>query len=314
MSKTLSVSIAAYNVGKFLDNTLSSLCVESVLDDIEVIIVNDGSKDDTSLIAKKYVDEYPNTFILVNKENGGYGSTINSSLKIASGKYFKLLDGDDWFDSNNLLDFVKSLKNADADLVYTPFYFVSDEDQSKKIELFSFSQNKVVCSSEIYALSMHAMTIKTSIIRGKVSITEHCFYTDFEFALKCIDLSSNLLYINIPIYCYRIGLEGQSVSIAGYLKHVDDHEKMTKLALSYVFGDAKFMKIRHQIEDMVQRHMNILVLNNDEQRYLAFINYLKTNYSMVKSTKGLYQRIVYMFPHVLYRPFSYIKRKRTNLK
>lgn len=313
MNKILTISIAAYNVERFLDNTLKSLCVESVLDDIEVIIVNDGSRDNTPQIAQKYVDKYPNSFILVNKENGGYGSTINSSLKIANGKYFKLLDGDDWFDSENFSKFVKSLMNVESDLIYTPFFFVLDKDNSKKIEYFSFSENEVVCSSEVYALSMHAMTIKTSLIKEKVVITEHCFYTDFEFALKCIELSSSLVYLNIPLYCYRIGLEGQSVSIAGYLKHIDDHEKMTKLALSYAYENKKFEKVKHQIENMVQRHMNILILNNDKQRYLAFSNYLRKNYCGIKITNGFYQKLVYLFPRLLYKPFSYIKRKRINL-
>ncbi len=313
MNKILTISIAAYNVERFLDNTLKSLCVESIIDDIEVVIVNDGSSDDTPLIAKKYADKYPNSFILVNKENGGYGSTINSSLKIASGKYFKLLDGDDWFDSDNFSKFIKSLINVEADLIYTPFFFVSDKDDTKKIENFSFPENEVVCSSEIYALSMHAMTVKTSLIKKKITITEHCFYTDFEFALKCIELSYTLLYLNVPLYCYRVGLDGQSVSVKGYLKHIDDHEKMTKLSLSYVYGVKKFEKVKHQIENMVQRHMNLLILNNDKQRYLVFKNYLKINYSGMKNASGFYQRLVYLFPHFLYKPFSYIKRKRTNL-
>ena len=88
MNKTLTISIASYNVEKFLRETLDSLCSPEILDDIEVIIVNDGSKDSTPLIAQEYVTKYPQSFILIDKENGGYGSTINASLDIAKGKYF----------------------------------------------------------------------------------------------------------------------------------------------------------------------------------------------------------------------------------
>ena len=107
MNKTLTVSIASYNVEKFLRETLDSLCSPDIIEDIEVIIVNDGSKDSTVSIAREYVKKYPESFILIDKENGGYGSTINSSLSIANGKYFRILDGDDWVDTNEFSLFVK---------------------------------------------------------------------------------------------------------------------------------------------------------------------------------------------------------------
>ena len=103
--KVLTISIAAYNVEKYLDNTLNSLICNK-MDKLEVIIQNDGSKDSTCEVAKKYVEKYPNVFILNDKKNGGYGSTINASLKMAKGKYFKQLDGDDWFDTSNLDSFI----------------------------------------------------------------------------------------------------------------------------------------------------------------------------------------------------------------
>ena len=121
MNKTITVSIAAYNVEKFMDEALSSLTCPEILDDIEIIIVNDGSKDSTADIAKRYVEKYPDSFFLIDKNNGGYGSTINASIAEASGKYFRLLDGDDWLDKEEFTKYVKALKEVDTDLVITDF-------------------------------------------------------------------------------------------------------------------------------------------------------------------------------------------------
>ena len=100
MGKLLTISIAAYNVEKFIKKTLDSLIVDS--DELEVLIVNDGSKDETLKIAKEYEIKYPNIFRAIDKENGGYGSTINTGIIEATGKFFKQLDGDDWFETESI--------------------------------------------------------------------------------------------------------------------------------------------------------------------------------------------------------------------
>ena len=110
IKKILTISIAAYNVERFISNTLDSLVSLSgesleMLKRLEIIVVNDGSKDNTENIVKKYVDKYPFAVNLITKENGGYGSTINVAAKAANGKYFKLLDGDDTFITENISDY-----------------------------------------------------------------------------------------------------------------------------------------------------------------------------------------------------------------
>ena len=94
MDKILTISIAAYNVEKFLRSTLNSLCEQTVIEDLEIFVVDDGSTDETLCIAQEYEKKFPDSFFAVHKENGGYGSTVNYSIAHATGKYFKLLDGD----------------------------------------------------------------------------------------------------------------------------------------------------------------------------------------------------------------------------
>ena len=115
--KILTVTIPSYNVEAYLEDCLESFVNSEVMDDIEVLIVNDGSSDNTVKIAQRYVDKYENTFRLINKENGGHGSTINTGVREAKGKYFKVVDGDDWVDTRSFIHLVKVLKESDADIV-----------------------------------------------------------------------------------------------------------------------------------------------------------------------------------------------------
>ena len=117
MEKILTVTVPSYNVEKFLENTLDSFVDERVLDDIEVLIVDDGSKDKTAEIGRKYEEKYPDTFRVISKENGGHGSTINRGIGEAKGKYFKVVDGDDWVDQDGFAELIQRLKTCDADYV-----------------------------------------------------------------------------------------------------------------------------------------------------------------------------------------------------
>ena len=112
MEKILSITIPAYNVEKYLDRCLQSFEVPEILDKIEILIINDGSKDKTPDIAQKYCDKYPETYFLYNKENGGHGSGINYGIRYATGKYFKVVDGDDWLNTEELPAFVQMLEQS----------------------------------------------------------------------------------------------------------------------------------------------------------------------------------------------------------
>ena len=119
MEKVLSLIIPTYNMEKYLKKCLDSLIVEN-MDLLEVLVVNDGSKDNSSKIAHEYEEKYPNTFRVIDKENGNYGSCINRGLAEAKGKYVKVLDADDCFDVNNFNKYLSFLQENDVDLVLNP--------------------------------------------------------------------------------------------------------------------------------------------------------------------------------------------------
>lgn len=121
--KLLTVVVPSYNASKYLDFNLQSFLRPSVPEKLEVIVVDDGSTDDTARIADAYHEKYPQTVKVIHKENGGHGSGINAGLRAATGKYFKVVDADDWVEHEaleKLLDYIASFDaaaaNADTDI------------------------------------------------------------------------------------------------------------------------------------------------------------------------------------------------------
>lgn len=234
MNKILSISIASYNVEASLKETLDSLIIDQeTLKKLEVFIVNDGSKDKTSEIAMEYCAKYPDSFFLINKQNGGYGSTINAALKAATGKYFRLLDGDDWYFTEKLQSYLAFLESTDADLVVTPYVEFYEDIKTEKLwdrhllEPLKVQELENLNFSELKDLKMHELASKTSMMKEHgIRITEHCFYTDTEYAFLNFFYAETIAKYEKPIYRYRIGRAGQSVSIEGRVKHSQDAERV----------------------------------------------------------------------------------------
>lgn len=126
MEKILTVTIPSYNVEQYLRQTLDSFLAQEILEEIEVLIIDDGSKDHTAAIGKEYERKYPDTFRVISKKNGGHGSTINRGIQEASGRYFKVVDGDDWVNTEDFVKLVKALKSCTAEYVVTNYYEVND--------------------------------------------------------------------------------------------------------------------------------------------------------------------------------------------
>lgn len=316
MQKTITISIASYNVEKFLRETLDSLCSPEILDDIEVIIVNDGSKDSTADIARRYVEKYPNSFFLIDKKNGGYGSTINASIAKASGKYYRLLDGDDWFDKEEFIKYVNALKRINTDLVITAFVkrIQTDKDEISEITTYNYPPYEVKNVSEMYSMAMHSTTVKTDLLKiGDVRITEHCFYTDFEFIMKAFLLSSDFTYLPFRLYQYRIWGEGQSVSISGSLKHYKERDFISRFAIEVASKNDTAKRIIFET-GILSSNASELLVSGDFSRYLEFRKAILDNNIDLKQNLSRLGRIVFSFPHILFRPASIIKRRQNNIK
>ena len=136
MDKTLTVVVPSYNVEKYLDQTLTSFINEAVMEEVEVLIVDDGSKDKTAQIGHSYEQKYPETFRVISKENGGHGSTINTGIAQARGKYFTVVDGDDWVDKEGFATLVTVLRDCTEDYILTRYHEVDDQTKEERERAF----------------------------------------------------------------------------------------------------------------------------------------------------------------------------------
>ena len=233
MEKLLSVSIASYNVEKFLHKALDSCYVPEILDRLEVLVVNDGSTDGTLEIAREYEAKAPQTFRVIDKKNGGYGSTVNASIAAATGKYYRLLDGDDWFERDGLVKLIDELAEAEEDMIIAQFKRVFEEDGHEELrdEAQDISE-KVVRFDQLGEhewFTMHAVIYRTKILQDNgIRLTEHCFYTDQEYDLLPLPWVETVRIFPHVVYCYRIGRGEQSVSPEGLEKHYQDQTIVLK--------------------------------------------------------------------------------------
>ena len=229
MEKLLTVSIAAYNVAPYIRETLESVIHPDCIDALEILVVDDGGTDETLQIVKAYEEKYPNSVFGVHKENGGYGSVINTTIRRAKGKYFKQLDGDDWFETENMPAFVELLGKLDADYVVTPMRMINESDGKEVIrDYFAELPEGEYPFDEMdfqQISPMHCSAFRTRLLQEhEITLTEHCFYTDVELVNRPVPYLETVYIWHKPVYVYRVGREGQSVSKTGVRKHYREHE------------------------------------------------------------------------------------------
>lgn len=204
---------------KYLRKCLDSLIVPAgQMEQLEVLVINDGSKDSSSAIAHEYQDKYPNTFRVIDKENGNYGSCINRGLKEATGKYVKVLDADDWFDNNSFSLYVNYIGKLDVDLIITNYTLVH-ESSKDKVEISyrlppMMSFEEAMHYSEFTKMEMHAITYKTkNLLDMNYRQSEGISYTDQEWMFMPMTQVNTISYLRQDLYQYRIGREGQTIDV-----------------------------------------------------------------------------------------------------
>ena len=229
--KILTIVVPSYNVEAYLEETLISFIPPEIMEDLEVLIVNDGSADRTEEIGKRYEAKYPQTFRVITKTNGGHGSTINRGIEEAAGKYFKVVDGDDWVDTENFRRLMNMLKRLDVDVVGSNYTMVDHATRNPaKLQEHPFER---VEYGRIYRLEevvgkvtvpMHAMTIKTELLREmRVKIDEHMFYVDMEYITFPLPYVNTWIVLEPSVYRYRLGLPNQSMSIKKMQANLKNH-------------------------------------------------------------------------------------------
>lgn len=244
--KILSIAIPVYNTENYIKRCVDSLAIQDIIDDIEIILVNDGSKDNSIKLMNEYKAKYPESIIVVDKENGGHGSTINKALSIATGKYFRVLDSDDWFDSKNFVTFVNKLKNEDVDLIITNYRkeYIYD-GTSEKLNWKKLKENKVYDFNKFDLrllegdyFVMANSTYKTALLKkSNLRLLEKTFYVDMQYNIIPISQLRTFKFLKLDIYRYFIGRPDQSMNLQNFVKNRANHETVMKFLIEYYLAN-----------------------------------------------------------------------------
>jgi len=216
----LSIIVPSYNTSKYVDECLPTFIDERLFGKVKVLLIDDGATDDTSEKIKPYVDKYPQLFEFYHKENGGHGSVINYAVhKLIKTKYFKVVDGDDWVDSDELLKLVSKLYENNADLVVTDF--TCCYPLKNKLNCSFHGGDEKLCTS--YDLTIHSITYSTEIfVNNNILLSERVFYEDSEYNFIPLFYVEKFLYFSFNVYKYRLGTSTQSVSYQSQVNHRND--------------------------------------------------------------------------------------------
>ena len=240
--KLISICIPSYNVECYLDRCLFSIVSCACANSLEAIVVNDGSKDATIDIARAYEQHYPGIVRVIDKPNGGHGSTINAALAIATGTYFRVLDSDDWVDSQSLDELVGNIqkRKVKADLVSSNYYQVYYDDghtvawekqgDSEYYRTYSFAGADF--SMEYF--TMASAMWKTALLRrADFQLQEHTFYVDVEYLLYPIPYTYTVMFAPEYVYRYAVGSADQSINPATFTTRYDHHDRVIRRMLDY---------------------------------------------------------------------------------
>ena len=259
MEKLLTIVIPAYNMEKYLHRCLDSIIVDSVMDKVQVLIVNDGSKDRTSDIAHKYEAKYPHYIQVIDKENGNYGSCMNVGLSLAKGKYFRTLDSDDWYDKKAYENFVEKLSETDVDMIICERYVYDEKNNQTLLEVFpeTITHNSDIDIKDVewgdkLLMTFHTVNCivyKTSILkRINMRWSEKVFYSDTEYNYFPLRSVETVRFMPYPVYCYFIGREDQSVSATSVRKNFNSFYIVSKRILDDFVKYAKIENPQYKLQ------------------------------------------------------------------
>lgn len=273
-AKLLSICIPSYNVEHTLARCLNSLLACAHPEILDILVVNDGSHDRTAEVGLRYENEYPGIVRLIDKENGGHGSTINEALKHAKGDYFRVVDGDDWLDPDELTRLLDYLQTVDepVDLIVSDYCQINMTNGeitriAKKSQSISYDHVYAIGELDLTReyFSLGNSTYRTGLLREcSLKLFEHCFYVDVQFQMQPLPYIDKLVFLSGNLYHYAIGSTEQSVNPRSFVNRYENHDRVMRDTLEYYF------KVRDKMKPSVAKYYEYLILNN----------FLKTHYTI----------------------------------
>lgn len=234
--KYISFVVPCYNSEAYMEHCIESLLVGK--EDVEIIIIDDGSKDNTAKIADDYQKKYPTIVKAIHQKNGGHGEGINMGLKHATGKYFKVVDSDDWVDQKAYKTLLKKIKKIDSDLIVMNYvYSYTDGRKNQTISFKNvFEEDKEITWRDTHRfkatqyLSLHSLMYKKSILdQCNIELPKHVFYEDNLFIYWPLPKTKTIYYLDLDFYRYFIGRADQSVQESQMIKNSKHQVTVTEM-------------------------------------------------------------------------------------
>ena len=278
--KLLTVVVPCYNSAAYMHKAIESLLVGG--EEMDILVINDGSKDETAAIADAFAEKYPSIVRVVHKENGGHGSGLNKGIEMGLGIYFKVVDSDDRLDKDGLLGLLDILRKHTApedqlDLIVHDYVY----DREEKQAVFSMSYHTVMPEGKAmtwhdvkhFPLSkqfmIHSLVYRIQMLRDMgLVLPEKVFYEDNIYIYRPLPYTRRILYYHAPVYGYFIGRADQSVNdkVEKLPKHLRNYminnlagQLCTTSALQYIDGSERALEMN--------RHMWQRIKDFDERLY-----------------------------------------------
>ena len=266
--KLLSIGIPSYNSEKFMRK-----CIESLLpggDEVEIIIVNDGSKDGTAAIADEYAAKYPTIVKAVHQENGGHGEAVNAGLRNATGLYYKVVDSDDWVNEEAYLKILAKLaelvKSGNmVDMLISNYVYEKEGKKRKKVMQYrtAFPTDQVFTWDDVKFLHvgqyilMHSVIYRTQMLKDcGLELPKHTFYVDNIYVYHPLPYVKKMYYMDVNFYRYYIGREGQSVQEKIMIGRIDQQIRVNKILID----DCDVWKLKNkQLRNYMLSYLEIMM-------------------------------------------------------
>lgn len=323
--KLLTIVVPTYNTEQYLHRCLDSVLTEEVLPELEVLVVNDGSKDRSLAIAQTYQARYPDTVFVIDKENGGHGSTINAGLRAATGKYFRVLDSDDWFDTCQFVKFFSMLHTCDEDVIITPYtqeYTFNGECVAYPYAYFTHNEScrmdELEYNEDMLYFTMASSTYRTQLLRDcGLELFEKTFYVDMQFNMVPIPYVKTVRFLDFWVYRYFMGSPTQSMSQQNLMRNLPNHEKVLEFLIDYYAAHCAQVhpNVRNYMGQMIYfmyyTHMDLVCMKLKDRKK-AYEMFRSIEHKLRTTSPELYERVS-AFPYLrATRAVHYLNVRRGN--
>ncbi len=268
--KLLTFTVPCFNSEGYLPK-----CVESLLaggDDVEIILVDDGSTDGTAVMADEYEKKYPSMVKAVHKENGGHGSAVNTGLEHATGLFFKVVDSDDWVKESayrQILETLRELAGGEQalDMLISNFVYEKEGEKKNKVMRYrhALPENRIFTWNEVHHfhkgqyILMHSVIFRTKLLRDcGLTLPEHTFYVDNLFVFEPLPFVRNMYYMDVNFYRYYIGREGQSVNETVMISRIDQQIRVNKRMVDYLSENVPKRKGSRKLRNYMINYLEII--------------------------------------------------------